>query len=77
VWVLRIAVDFTVLPDSVDASFIGTGSAVGAVAGGLWAYFLGYSLEQIVAQGAFGALVLGAGAGMFWLMGLQGLELLK
>lgn len=75
--VFLLAAAFTVLPDSVDVGFVGSGSAMGAVAGGLWAYFLGYPLDAIVAQGAIGALMLGAGAGLFWLVGLSGLELVK
>jgi hypothetical protein len=64
-----MAVDFSLLPDRVDPSIVGSGSAIGAVVGGLWAYFLGYSLNEIVSQGALVALLFGALAVLAWLFG--------
>ena len=74
---VRMAVEFTFLPDPLDIGFIGTGSSVGGVVGGLWAYFLGYSLDQIVIQAAGAAVALGTCAGVLWLLGLSGLELVS
>jgi hypothetical protein len=72
---VRMAVEFTFLPDPVDLGFIGTGSAVGGVMGGLWAFFLGYPLDQISTHAAGAAVALGACAAVLWLLGLSGLEL--
>ena len=67
--VQRYCVDFTLLPHPVDAGIVGSGSAIGAVLGGLWAFFLGYSLEQIVAQSALIAIGFGALAALVWVVG--------
>jgi hypothetical protein len=76
VWVLPPAVDFTLLPQPVDAGIVGSGSAIGAVIGGTWSFLLGYSLDDMVAHGALFALALGA-AGLYWLLGLSALELVR
>jgi hypothetical protein len=72
-----MAVEFTFLPDPVDIGFIGIGSSVGAVFGGAWAFFLGYSLDEIATHAAGAAVALGACAGVLWLLGLGGLELVS
>jgi hypothetical protein len=69
VWAIPLAVDFFLVPHHVDVGFVGSGSAIGAVLGGLFAFFLGYPLEQIVAQGALIAIGFGALAAIVWLIG--------
>ena len=70
---MRMAVEFRFLPDPVDIGLIGEGSAVGGVVDGLWAYFLGYSLEQIATHAAGAAIAFGVLAAAVWLTGLSGL----
>lgn len=70
-----MAVNFSLLPDRVDPAIVGSVSAIGALVGGLWAYLLGYALDQILAQGGLVALGFGAGAAIVWLFGC-GVQLL-
>jgi hypothetical protein len=72
-----VATSYQLVPNEIDASFVGAVSAVGAVAGGFWAYLLGYSLDDIAAQGAFGALAFGFAATAIWMLGLLGVDLLE
>jgi hypothetical protein len=74
VWAVPTAVEFTFLPDPVDVGFIGSGSAVGGVAGGLFAYARGYLPEEIAGEAAITAVIAGAWAGVVWLLGLSGVE---
>jgi hypothetical protein len=72
---LRLAVEFTFLPDPVDMGFVGTGSAVGGVVGGLLAYVSGFTLEETATQAGNGALAIGTVACVIWVMGMFGLQL--
>jgi hypothetical protein len=74
---MRLAVEYTFLPDPVDVGFLGTGSAVGGVIGGLWAYFFGYSLEDVAKDAALASMAAGGAAAGLWLLGLIGLDLLS
>jgi hypothetical protein len=68
------AAEFTLLPDPVDVGFVGTGSAVGGVAGGMLAYAHGYAADEIVSAAALAAVIGGASFALWWLLGLTGVE---
>jgi hypothetical protein len=72
---LPLAVEFTFLPDPVDIGFVGTGSAVGGVIGGLLAFMSGLSLEETATQAGNAAVGVGTFALAIWAMGMFGLEL--
>ncbi|MEA2408061.1 MAG: hypothetical protein QOE69_2180 [Thermoleophilaceae bacterium] len=72
---LRLAVQFTFLPDPVDMGFVGTGSAVGAVLAGLVAYVSGLTLEETATQAGNGAVAVGTAAMAIWVLGMLGLQL--
>jgi hypothetical protein len=72
---MLLGVQFTFLPDPVDMGFVGTGTAVGGVLAGLWAYLRGLPLDEGATQAANGALAIGVAACAVWIMGMMGLEL--
>jgi hypothetical protein len=72
---IRLAVEFTFLPNPVDIGFVGTGSAVGGVVGGLLAFMSGLDLEETATQAGNAAVAVGTFALTIWAMGMLGLEL--
>jgi hypothetical protein len=69
-----LGVEFTFLPDPVDIGFVGTGSALGAVALGLMGWVRAREPAEIAEDAALGALALGIVAFLVWFLGLVGLQ---
>lgn len=72
---LPLAVEFTFLPNRVDIGFVGTGSALGGVIGGLLAFMGGLNLEETATQAGNAAVGVGTFALVVWALGMFGLEL--